>query len=206
MLRTGLFIALVTFLTMSLALAQESRSEFSLQGTGFFTKATSGTTTSYSATQTGGFLATYRYHLHRGLSTEVVYGFDRNTQKFYYSFDYSNAAIRIQSNNHQATAGLVQALPSFGKARFSPYVLVGGGALVFSPAGTQSNTLSGAQTQAKASFVYGGGLNYALAKRVSLRFEYRGLLFSAPDFGFGGLKTNSVTHSAEPSVGLSFRF
>jgi opacity protein-like surface antigen len=202
MLRTGLFIALVTFLTISVALAQESRSEFSLQGTGFFTKATSGTNTSYSATQTGGFLATYRYHLHRGLSAEVVYGFDRNTQKF----NYSNATFRIQSNNHQATAGLVQALPSFGKARFSPYVLAGGGAFVFSPAGTQSNTLLGAQTQAKAAFVYGGGLNYALAKRVSLRFEYRGLLYSAPDFGFGGLKTNSVTHSAQPSVGLSFRF
>ena len=46
----------------------------------------------------------------------------------------------------EATAGLVEALPSFGKARFGPYILAGGGALVFSP---RSNSLLGEETQAK---------------------------------------------------------
>jgi opacity protein-like surface antigen len=205
MLRTGLFVALVTFLTTSLALAQESRSEFGLQGSGFVTKATSGNSvTSESATKTAGFLINYRYHLSHGLSLEGAYGYDRNTQK--YTLTSGGGNFRIPSNNHEFTFDLVQSLRSFGKARFSPYVLVGGGALVFSPASTQSTNTYGAQTQTKAAFAYGGGLNYALTRRVSLRFEYRGLLYSAPDFGFGGLNTNSVTHSAQPSVGLSFRF
>jgi opacity protein-like surface antigen len=203
MLRTGLFFALVTFLATSLALAQESRSELGLQGSGFFTNPTSGNSvTSESTTKTVGFLINYRYHLSHGLSLEGVYGYDRNTEKYI----LSSANFRIPSNNHQFTFDLVQTLQSFGKARFSPYILVGGGAIVFCPANTQFNSLSGSQTQPKGAFVYGGGLNYALMKRVSLRFEYRGLLYSAPDFRFGGLNTNSVTHSAQPSVGLSFRF
>lgn len=198
------FIAIISLLTTAASLAQEtSRSELAVQGTGFFTKSTSGNgVTSQTATKTAGFLLVYRYHLSQKLSLEGVYGFDRNTERF----DLSGANFRIPSNNHQFTVDLVRSLPSFGKARFSPYLLVGGGAVVFSPASAQSNALSGAQAQAKGAFAYGVGLNYALAKRVSLRLEYRGLLYSAPDFGFGGLNTSSVTHSAQPSVGLSFRF
>jgi opacity protein-like surface antigen len=198
MLRTGFFLALVAFLTTTAVFAQENRSEFSLQGAGFFTKATSGSVYTYRPAETGGFLTAYRYRLHRGLSAEVVYGFDRDTQKF----SYSGGAFRVQSNNHQATAALVEALPSFGKARFSPYILAGGGALVFSP---RANSLLGRETQAKPTFVYGGGVNYSLFRRISFRVEYRGLVYSAPDFGFGGLN-NSITHTAQPSAGLTFHF
>jgi len=178
--------------------AQESRSEFSLQGNGFFTKSTSGSAYTYSPTETGGFLIAYRYRLRRGLSAEFVYGFNRDTQKY----DYTGGAFGTQSNNHQATAGLVEALPSFGRGRFSPYVLAGGGALIFSP---RSHSLSGAETQAKLTVVYGGGVNYALSKRISFRVEYRGLVYSAPNFGQSALST-SITHSALPSVGLAFHF
>jgi opacity protein-like surface antigen len=152
MLRKNLRAAAFIFFTISGSFAQESRSAFSLQAMGVFTKATSGTLTSYSATETGGFLATYRHRLHRRLSAELAYGFDRNTQKF----QYTTTGFPIQSNNHQLTAALVQALPSFGGGRrLSPYVLAGAGALIFNPSGTQFNTQSGAQTQTKPAFVYG---------------------------------------------------
>jgi opacity protein-like surface antigen len=190
----GVFVLLSTVACF----AQESRSEFSLQGTGFFTKATSGSGYTYSPPETGGFLTAYRYRLHRGLSAEFVYGFNRDTQKY----SYTGGSFGTQSNNHQVTAGLVEALPSFGRARFSPYILAGGGALIFSP---RSHSLSGTETQAKPTFVYGGGLNYALSKRISFRVEYRGLVYSAPNLGLSALNT-SITHSAQPSVGLAFHF
>ena len=203
MLQKLFCIVIISLFTTAAGLAQETRSEFAVQGTEFFTKSTSGNSvTSQSTTTTAGFLLSYRYHLSEKLSLEGVYGFDRNTQKY----SLSSQNFRIPSNNHQFTVAIVRSLPTFSKARFSPYLLLGGGAFAFSPANTQANTLSGAQTQTKGAFVYGGGVNYALAKRVSLRIEYRGALYSAPDFGFGGLDTNSVTHSAQPSVGLSFRF
>jgi hypothetical protein len=61
------------------ARAQESRSEISLQGTGFFTKDTSGQGTTERTTNAGGFLVGYRYNLTRWLAAEAVYGYDRNT-------------------------------------------------------------------------------------------------------------------------------
>jgi len=184
------------------AMGQENRSEISLQGTGFFTQSSSGSGTAYSTTETAGLLSTYRYHLNHWISAEGAYGYDLNSQKYL----LSSSAFRIQSGIHQATGSLVLNLPSHASSKLNPYFLAGGGALMFEPTGNQVNTLSGAQGQAKGVFVYGVGVNYAIRKRFSLRVEYRGLVYGTPDFGFGALNTNSITHTAMPSVGLTYRF
>jgi len=182
--------------------AQENRSEVSLQGAGWFTNSTNGNGTSYSATNSGGILGTYRYHLNGWISAEGAYGYSLNTQKCVLPSD----SFRIQSGIQQFTGSLVVNLPTKAGSRFNPYFIAGGGGLHFGPTSSQSNSLSGAQAQTKGAFVYGAGLNYALYRGLSLRAEYRGLVYSTPDFGFGGLATNSTTHTAIPSVGLSFRF
>lgn len=195
----------VVLLTLAVAVAQENRSEVSIQGTGFFTSSvsnTNGGASNYSATNTGGFLGTYRYHLNRFWSVEGAYGFDRNSQLYTVPSDL----FRIQSNVHQFTGALVLNLRSGAHSKIGPYLLMGGGAVRFQPSSDQFNSLSGASGQTRGAFVYGAGLNYALHKGISLRAEYRGLIYSTPDFGFGSLATNTVTHTAEPSVGLSFRF
>lgn len=193
-------VGVILFLSVA-AFSQENRSEISLQGTGLFTKDASGNGNSYSATESGGFLGTYRYHVNRWMSAEAAYGYSLDTQK------YSSAgAFRIQSRIHQLTGAMIFNLPSHPNSRISPYAIAGAGALLFSPTGSQVDTLSGAQIQAKPAFVYGVGANYALQKHVSLRLEYRGFLYSTPDFGFGGLATNTLTHTAMPSVGVTFRF
>jgi opacity protein-like surface antigen len=184
------------------ASAQENRSEISLQGGGLFTKGTTGNGTSYSTTESGGVLGTYRYHLSRWISVEGAYGYSVNTQKY----SLSSSAFRIQSGIHDFTGSLVLNLPSHRHSRVNPYLLAGGGALRFAPTNDQFNTLSGAQGQTRGAFVYGAGMNYAIYKGLSLRAEYRGLVYSTPDFGFGALATNAVTHTAVPTVGLSFRF
>lgn len=184
------------------ASAQENRSEISLQGAGLFTSSTTGNGTAYSATESGGFLGTYRYHLNHWISVEGAYGYGVNTQKY----SLSSSEFRIQSGIHDFTGSVVMNLPSHSHSRLNPYLLVGGGALRFVPTSNQFNTISGAQGQTKGAFVYGVGLNYGIYKGLSLRAEYRGLIYSSPDFGFGALATNSMTHTAVPSVGLSFRF
>ena len=202
MCRSFVFAASTILLLTLSAIAQESRSEVSLQGTGFFTTGASGNGTSYSATEAGGFLAGYRYRLNRWLSAEAAYGMDRNTQEYL----LSSGDFRIQSNIHQITGSVVISLPAVARRRLHPYVLAGGGALVFDPTSNQVDIGTTSQTQAKGVFVYGGGVNYAILRRVSLRAEYRGLVYGTPDFGFGGLTTNSIAHTAQPSVGLAFRF
>lgn len=184
------------------ASAQEDRSEVSAQGAGLFTKSTTGNGTAYSATESGGFLGTYRYHLNHWISVEGAYGYSVDTQKY----SLSSAAFRIESGIHNFTGSLVLNLPSRRHSRINPYLLLGGGALRFAPTSNQFNTLSSAQGQTKGAFVYGAGVNYAIYKGLSLRAEYRGLVYSTPDFGFGALATNSMTHTAVPSVGLSLRF
>ena len=201
--RAGVLVGSILFLMAMAASAQETRQEVSIQGAGFFTRGTSGNGTVYNATQTGGFLGTYRYHLTHWISAEAAYGYDTNTEKYLY---LSSSSFRIQSGIHQFTGSLVVNLPSSPKSRLNPYVLAGGGALLFEPASNQFNSLSGAQSQKEGTFVYGAGLNYAIHKGISLRAEYRSLVYKTPDFGFGALTTNAVTHTAVPSIGLSFRF
>jgi hypothetical protein len=74
MLQTAFFSALIAFLATTTVFAQENRSELSLQGTGLFTTATSGSAYTDRPAPTGGFLTANRYRLHRGLSAEFVYG------------------------------------------------------------------------------------------------------------------------------------
>ncbi len=197
----GVALLMAVYLSLA-ASAQENRSEVSLQGGGLFPKSTSGNGTSYSATESGGVLGTYRYHLNHWISVEGAYGYNMNTEKY----ALSSSAFRIQSNIHQFTGNLIFNLPSYRHSRLNPYLLAGGGALRFEPASNQFNTISAAQSQTRGVFSYGAGFNYGIYKGLSLRAEYRGLVYSTPDFGFGALSTSSVTHTALPTVGLSFRF
>jgi opacity protein-like surface antigen len=202
MRRAAIVLASFVILLTLGATAQENRSEISLQGTGFFTKDTNGHGTSQKTTNTGGFLIGYRYHINRWLAAEAVYGYDRNTQQYFAPAGFS----RVQANVHQATGGLVFRLPTPARFRMSPYVLAEGGALVFDPTGNSFGTVPGAQRQATGVFAYGGGADFPIVKHVSLRAEYRGLVYNSPDFGLASANTNTITHTAQPSAGIVFRF
>jgi opacity protein-like surface antigen len=201
-MRKSFVIIAVTALFAAGAVAQEGRSEVSLQGTGFFTKDSTGQGNLQRSTETGGFLVGYRYHFNRWLAAETVYGYSRNSEQFFTSGGLS----RVQANAHQATGGLVVNLPIPSRFRLNPYVLAEGGALVFDPTGNAFGIVPGAQRQAEGVFVYGGGADFPIVKHVSLRAEYRGLVYKAPDFGLRSLNTNAVTHTAQPSAGIVFRF
>jgi outer membrane immunogenic protein len=198
--RTGIVVGVALLLSMAAAVAQqEDRSEISVLGTGFFTKDTGGNGIEQHATETGGFLLGYRYNINRWLSAEANYGYDRNTQIY-----FGGAASRVQSNIHQITGSAVVKLPSL--ARLQPYALAGGGGLVFDPTGNAGGSFAGATRVTQGAFVYGVGGDYAFTRHFSLRAEYRGYVYKAPDFDLTGLNTNTWTHTAVPSAGIVFRF
>lgn len=198
---SGLVSAAVLLLSLS-ALAQESRSEVSVQGTGLFTKDTSGQGNTQRATNAGGLLVGYRYHFTRWLAAEGNYGYGRNTQQFF----TGDGLSRIQSNVHQVAGGFVVSLPVAARFRVHPYVLAEGGALIFDPTGNSFGSEDGAQKQTVGLFTYGGGADFPIMNHISLRAEYRGLVYKAPDFGLASLNTNSWTHAVQPSAGIVFRF
>jgi outer membrane immunogenic protein len=183
------------------SVAQERRSEVSVEGNGFYTRDSSGRGNSQRGTDTGGFTVGYRYHFNRWLAAEGNYGFDRNTQEYFGSFGES----RVQANVHAVTGDLVLSLP-LRIRRISTYALAGGGGLIFDPRGNIGASLPGASTQGKGAFLYGAGADYALTRHFSLRAEYRGFVYKSPDFGLRALNTDSWTHTAQPSAGIAFRF
>src|SRR5467141_1019761 len=94
--------------TASRAMAQEGRwQEIGVQGTGFFTKDSSGNGINQHATDSGGFLVSYRYHFNRWLAADASYGYARNTQQNF----SSSGPISVQANVHQATGALVLTAP-----------------------------------------------------------------------------------------------
>jgi opacity protein-like surface antigen len=180
--------------------AQDGRSEISVQATGLFTKDSDNNGIQNQATQSGGFLVGYRHGLNRWLAAEANYGYSRNTQ----IYTTGLASARVQSNVHEITGAAVVKLPQF--ARVQPFVLSGGGILVFDPTNNAGTSLVGASRQPRGTFLYGAGVDYSLMTHLALRGEYRGFVYQVPDFDVSRLNPDSWTHVAQPSAGIVFRF
>jgi opacity protein-like surface antigen len=114
----------------------------------------------------------------------------------------SNVPITLLgSSDFSAQLAAALGLPFAFSAHFA-----GGGALVFDPTGNAGGNFAGATTETRGAFVYGAGADYAFTRHISLRAEYRGYVYKAPDFNLAGLNTDSWTHIAQPSAGIVFRF
>jgi outer membrane immunogenic protein len=186
--------------------AQNLRSEVSIQGTGNITKNSDNLDIPHEATKSGGFLAGYRYHLTPWFALQGDYGYTRNTQKY---FDPVFGFTAIQANVQQLTGEAV--ITGRTSSRVRPYALAGVGGLFFRPTNSLNNSFAGVgnntgNNQAKAAFVYGGGVDFDLTRFVAFRAEYRGLVYKIPDFQIPGLASDAFTHTAQPSIGLVWRF
>jgi len=200
MSRRAVLLVAMVLLFNGASFAQDQRSEVSVQGTGFFTKDSDGRGLVQRGTQTGGVLAGFRYHFSRWFAAEANYGYARDTQKYF----SSGTSTRIQVNFHEVTGAFVVTAPAF-RDKIHAFALAGGG-LVFDPTGNAGGRFAGATTETKGAFLYGGGVDYDLLKRVALRVEYRGLVYKAPNFNVGRLDIDQFTHVAQPSASLVFRF
>jgi len=196
------FIAVIIAVTTlgSTAFAQvEQPSQVSIQGTALVTKSSTDQIPSNDVTQSGGFLVGYSYQFSRWLGAEANYGYSRNTNNFVTFGGLSS----LEANFHEVTGALVAHVPVNIRG-IRPYVLGGGGALVFDP--TDKFTVPGAERQTRGTFVYGGGANFDITHNFGLRAEYRGLVYKVADFNVSALNLDKFTHLAQPSFGFFFRF
>lgn len=201
--RLSMVVVCFMFL-LALAYAQDSRSDIAVSGIGVFPKQTAGNGVQQDPTNSGGFLVSYRYAFHPHSSVELNYSYSRNTQ-YYTIIGSTTGPFTAQQANVQEITG-AYVLDRDRSRRLDPFVLAGAGALIFNPTTNSTNATFGSTTQTTAAFLYGFGLNYRLVHGLGLRFQYRGLIYKAPDFGVTDISTGSWSHSAEPSVGLTFRF
>jgi len=198
MFRTNSFAAILLggALAALPAFSQEAgRSDATVQAFGSFVKTTTQDGVQQSATNSGGVLASYRYFFSNSHGVEVNYGYSLNTQ----SYGLAAGLEGVKSNQHEVTAAYVY---RHALRYFTPFVEAGVGGLVFDPTGAP-----GASTQARAAFVYGGGADFNITKRVFIRAEYRGLVYNSPTFDLTEAQgADRVTHRAEPSIGFGYRF
>jgi opacity protein-like surface antigen len=200
--RIGQVLAVVAAIAVfgTAAMAQvENPSQITIQGTALVGKETTNNGTTNNPTKSGGFLLGYSYQFNPWIGVEGNYGYTRNTQNYLFGLNTSS----IQADFHELTGSFVAHIPT-ASSKIRPYALGGAGALIFDP--TDRFVVNGAVRQTKAAFVYGGGVNFDVARNFGIRTEYRGLLFKVPDFTVPALNLDKITHLAQPSVGFYFRF
>ena len=197
---SGLAAVAALFVFTTAAMAQvENPSQVSFQGTALVTKDSTADAVSHSATKSGGLLLGYSYQFNKWAGAEGNYGYTRNTQNYIGSIGSSP----IQADVHEITGSFVAHIP-VNVRNVRPYALAGAGALVFDP--TDKVLIGGVGRQTKATFVYGGGVNFDVTRNFGVRAEYRGLVYKVPDFTLDNLNLDKVTHLAQPSVGFFVRF
>lgn len=165
--------------------------EVSAQAFGSFVTSTTQNGIENKATHSGGVLGSYRYFFSEHHGVEANYGYSLNTQSY--------GPTGVKTYSHEVSGAYVFRV---SLRKFTPFALAGAGALVFDP-----TDFAGANRQARAGFLYGGGADFSLTHRLFLRAEYRGLVYNSPTYdlpAFAGL--DRVTHRAEPSIGFGYRF
>ena len=174
---------------------EEFRSEVTVQGSGTFTKESTQSGIKQDATNSGGVLVGYRFYFTKHIGAEINYGYTLNTE----NYRMAAGATGIKTHAHEATGAFVYRVPF---KRWSVFALAGAGAIAFN-----LKDLRGVENQTRAVFVYGGGADYNITRRLFARVECRGLVYNSPTFNIAGLAgTDRTTHRAEPSMGLGFRF
>jgi hypothetical protein len=212
-------VALLSF--ASISYSQDSHYDGSVSGAAVFTKQSDGNGVSQGATVGANIFGTIRVRFNAKHSLLFNYGRAKDSQTYQAGEDF-----HVLTTISEYTGAYVY--NPFRKGKWEPFVLVGGGALHFSPGATwvffpllpnnlPHNVLAdvGAMTQTQIAFLYGLGVDYQLPviPRLALRVQYRGFLYREPDFKVNGSANPSLSfftgaygHMAEPSIGLVFRF
>ncbi len=187
---------------VSIAVGQEGRADVAVSGMAVLTKDSSGNGIDQAVTNSGGILGSFRFKVRNHSELELNYGYTRNSQ--IYTNGTAFTFQEQQANVHELTAAYVYQFNR--RKKLNPFVLGGGGFLLFHPMTVSTHSLVDPQNDTEGTFLYGVGANYRLTDALGLRFQFRGLIYKAPDFGVAAASTGAWALTGEPSVGITLRF
>lgn len=206
MLKKAFSAAALVFMFAAVSAAQDvSRFDASINWGEVFsqTTRTSIGNTSVVPTNSPLLLGTLRFRFNRMHSVEANVGRVVGSQIFVLPPDN----YRVQTTTLEYSGAYV--FSPFHFEKLEPFVFAGGGALRFTPGNTFIDGFQssfGAARQTGMAFLYGGGVNYPLWKRLALRLQYRGLIFKQPDFHVQQFTTGARAQMPELSIGLVVKF
>lgn len=185
--------AAVALPAMSQSEDSTSKQDVSVQAFGSFLKSTTQNGIQNKADNSAGVLGSYRFFFSDHQGFEANYGYTQNTMR------YTTTLSGVKTNSHEISGAYIFRMPM---NKITPFALAGVGALVFDPA-----NFTGASSQTRAAGVYGVGADINMSSHVFVRAEYRGLIYNSPTYGLAAFSTmDRVTHRAEPSIGIGYRF
>jgi outer membrane immunogenic protein len=206
--KAGMVLLSLLFLMLTgstpIAVAQhDGHFDASLGFAGVFPKQSTGNGTIVNPTNSAAFVASFRYRFNPTHSVEFNYASTRDSQVY----TTGGNQFRIMSKVSEYSFAYV--LNIFPRRKFEPFLFGGAGALVFSPGNTYINTYPlpvSVSKQTELAFLYGAGLDYRVVPHIAVRFQYRGLVYKAPDFSGPNFLTSAKGDLAEPAIGVVFRF
>ncbi len=199
------------FATMNFAVAQ---TDVGLSVYGAFNGIARTTVDSYGdeylrpANAAGGMLE-FR-HIHSPwVGFEATYSLNRANQRYVYAIfgptstsGYGTGFYSLSAYAHEFTGDWI--VSNHLTKSVLLFALAGAGVQITAP----SSSPSGSQTATSStpSYIYGFGADWQMLRHLGLRAQYRGDIHKAPQINLPFSTPNSFIHTAEPMVGVYYRF
>jgi outer membrane immunogenic protein len=203
MIKRALVVGAALFFLTSAGWGQDGKFDVSVNMGEALSKTTSGNQIVLGPTQNAAFVGSLAMHLSTATALQLNFGHVDNSQIYAVGVDQ----FRVITTITEFSGDFV--FTPIRKDRYKVFVFGGAGALVFNPTATlidETSQVIGATRQTRVGVLYGGGADYRLLSRLAFRLQYRGLLYSPPDFGVANLFTGGRGSLGEPTVGFVFNF
>jgi opacity protein-like surface antigen len=207
MIRTKSLASFFLLLALIFAAASaHAQTDVALSIYGAFNGSTQGDGVQQSPSNSAGGMLELRHISNPLMGYDVTYSYNRDNQVYLPTVcpgegvaPGCSPAAAVKANAHELTGDWVVSVKI---ANLRPFALGGLGVLLNEPVSGQSDTTS----STKPVFVYGAGLDWGLIPHLGLRLQYRGNVYKAADLSTVYRSSGAFTHSAEPMLGVYFRF
>lgn len=146
-------------------------------------------------------------HIHSPLiGFEGTYSVNRANQRYLALFGPISAVPgsgenSISALSHEIAGDWIFTDPLTKSKSVQIFTLVGAGVQITVPSGGPGYT----QSSSTAAYIYGVGVDWQKFQHFGLRLQYRGDIHKAPQIETG-FPFHSFIHTAEPMVGVDYRF
>ncbi len=147
-------------------------------------------------------------HIHSPMiGFEATYSLNRANQRYVSFFSPVssgpvNGEFSISALSHEIAGDWVFTDSLTKSKSVQIFTVVGAGVQITVPSGGASNT----QSSRTAAYLYGVGVDWQRFRHLGLRAQYRGDIHKAPQINTRFPTPNSYIHTAEPMVGVYYRF